>query len=93
MSALPSQPGRLDFRIAPEHKALIERAATLEGQTVSSFAISSLIKAAEESIQRATARTLSARDARIFLDMLENDSPPNPALKAAAKRYKARRGR
>lgn len=93
MSALPSQPGRLDFRISAEHKALIERAADIEGQTVSSFAIASLIKAAEEAIQRATVRTLSARDARTFVDLLNPSAEPNAALKAAAKRYKARRGR
>ena len=89
MSALPTH--RLDFRISPEHKSLIERAATAEGQTVSSFAIASLIKAAEEAIQRASVRTLSTRDSRTFLKMLDSDSQPNAALKAAAKRYKARR--
>ncbi len=93
MSALPSQPARLDFRVPPEHKALIERAASVEGQTVSSFAIASLVRAAEETIQRATVRMLSARDSRNFLDMLDSDAVPNAALKAAAKRYKARRGR
>lgn len=93
MSALPSQPSRLDFRISPEHKLLIERAASVEGQTVSSFAIASLVKAAEETIQRAAVRMLSTRDSRIFLDMLDSDAGPNAALKAAAKRYKARRAR
>jgi len=89
MSALPTN--RLDFRLSPEHKSLIERAASAEGQTISSFAIASLIKAAEEAIQRASARTLSARDSKSFLKMLDSDAEPNAALKAAAKRYKARR--
>ena len=54
MSVLPNQPSsRLDFRISPEHKALIERAASAQGQTVSNFAIASLLKAAEEAIHRA----------------------------------------
>ena len=91
MPALPSN--RLDFRISEEHKSLIERAASVQGQTVSSFAIATLIRAAEETIQRATVRTLSARDSRTFLKMLESDAAPNAALKAAAKRYKARRAR
>jgi uncharacterized protein (DUF1778 family) len=94
MSALPNpQSARLDFRIAPEHKALIERAASAQGQTVSSFAISTLLKAANEAIESQTERTLTARDSRTFLSMLNDPSGPNAALKAAVKRYKARRGR
>lgn len=94
MSALPNpQPARLDFRISPEHKSLIEKAAAAQGQTVSSFAISTLIKASEEAIQGATTRTLSARDSKAFLAMLNSPPAPNAALLAAAKRYKARHGR
>jgi uncharacterized protein (DUF1778 family) len=89
MGAISSH--RLDFRLSPEHKSLIERAAAAEGQTVSSFAVASLVKAAEEAIQRASVRTLSAHDSQAFLKMLESDAAPNAALKAAAKRYKARR--
>lgn len=94
MSALPNSPSaRLDFRVSPEHKALIERAASAQGQTVSSFAIATLLKASEEAIRSGTTRTLSARDAQTFLAMLDEPGEPNAALKAAVKRYKARRGR
>ncbi len=94
MSALPNRSGnRLDFRVSTEHKRLIERAAVAEGQTVSSFAIASLLQAAEAALQRASVRTLSARDSRAFLKMLDSDAEPNAALRAAAKHYKARRGR
>lgn len=93
MSTLPnSLSARLDFRVSPEHKSLIERAASAQGQTVSSFAIATLLKASEEAIQTQTTRTLSARDAQTFLTLLETPAKPNAALKAAAKRYKARRG-
>lgn len=93
MSALPNPQSRLDFRISQEHKALIERAASAQGQTVSSFAIATLLKAAEEAIRSATTRTLSARDSQTFLAMLSAPAEPSDALKAAAKRYKDRRGR
>ena len=79
---------RLDFRVKPEHKSLIERAAGIEGLTVTDFAVATLVKAAHETIERATLRTLSARDSKVFLQMLR--SAPNAALKAAAKRYKTR---
>jgi uncharacterized protein (DUF1778 family) len=84
---------RLDFRVSPEHKSLIERAASAQGQTVSSFAIATLLKASREAIESETSRTLSARDTARFLAMLNAPGAPNAALKAAAKRYKARRGR
>ena len=51
-----------------------------------------LVKAADEVIQGETARTLSARDSQTFLNMLSSDAAPNAALKAAAKRYKAKKG-
>ncbi len=94
MSALPSPPSaRLDFRVSPEHKSLIERAASAQGQTVSSFAIATLLKSAEEAIQSETARTLSARDSQIFLAMLSAPAGPNAALKTAAKRHRQLGGR
>jgi uncharacterized protein (DUF1778 family) len=87
-----TQSGRLDFRLSPEHKALIERAAHCQGQSVSSFALSTLLRAAHESIQRSTLTTLSPRDSATFLAMLDSDASPNAALKAAVKRYRKRRG-
>ena len=48
MSALPNQSSRLDFRISPEQKSLIERAARAMGQTVSGFATTTLLRAAGE---------------------------------------------
>lgn len=91
-SSLNSQSARLDFRVKPEHKSLIERAASVAGQTVTDFAVATLVKAAHETMERATSMTLSARDSKIFLRMVEADAAPNAALKAAARRYKKRRG-
>ncbi len=94
MSALPNpQSARLDFRLSPEHKSLIEQAAKTTGQTVSSFAVAALLKASEEAIRSETTLRLTARDARLFLDLLDDPAEPNEALKAAADRYKAERGR
>lgn len=94
MSAMPkTQSERLDFRLTPEHKARIERAASVQGQTVSSFASAALLKAADEVIANQTERTLSARDSKLFLTMLSASTEPNAALKAAAKRYKRRSAR
>jgi uncharacterized protein (DUF1778 family) len=92
MSALPnSQAARLDFRVSPEHKTLIQQAASAQGQTVSKFAIATLLKAAAEALQNETARALSARDSQTFLALITKPAKPNTALAAAATRYKKNR--
>lgn len=91
MSALPNPQSRLDFRLQSDHKALIERAARLHGQTVTQFAIAALLKAARESIQDASVTELSLRDRDIFLSMLDEQAEPNEALKKAAERYRSHR--
>jgi uncharacterized protein (DUF1778 family) len=92
MSALPNRATRLDFRIPSEQKALIERAASIQGQTVTQFAIAALVRTSHEAIQQATLTQLTDHDRVRFLDMLSSDAEPNAALKLAAKRYRERRG-
>lgn len=92
MSAIPHQSTRLDFRLPTDQKALIERAASLQGQTLSQFAISILVQTARETIQQAAVTDLTVRDRNRFMKMLDAPAEPNTALKAAAKRYRARRG-
>ena len=91
MSALPNQPARLNFRLAQEQKDLVERAAATMGQSVSDFAISSLIRSAQETLESHGRTIISVQDQEAFLAMLADDSPPNEALRAAAARYKASR--
>jgi len=93
MASTAPQTARLNFRLSPEHKTLIERAAHSTGQTVSDFAISSLIEDARRALQEARSTTLSLRDGQRFLQMLEQPPAPNAALKRAATRYKKYRAR
>lgn len=93
MTTAPSQSARLEFRVSSELKALIEQAAAVSGLSLTSFAAATLSKAAEELIQQTRERTLSARDSRTFLEMLDDDAEPNNALKQAAARYKGARHR
>lgn len=91
-SNLTNQTTRLDFRLPAEQKALIERAAAVQGRTVTDFAVASLVKAAQETVEQASLTRLSARDRDAFLQMLDRDTEPNAALKKAATGYKSRRG-
>ena len=82
---------RVDFRLSREHKRVIEQAASVAGQSVSDFAIASLVRAARQTIDEATVTRLSMRDREAFLKLIESDAAPRKALKDAAKRYRRRR--
>lgn len=92
-TASDSNDARLNFRLPGNLKALIEQAATELGQSVTEFAVSSLVRDAREVIQQSQRTRLTNRDRDIFLAMLDKvDARPNVALKAAARRYKRRFG-
>ena len=82
---------RLDFRLTSENKRLIEQAATLTGQSLSDFAVANLVRVAQETVQQASITRMSLRDRDAFLKIIESQTEPNEALKAAAQRYKRRR--
>jgi uncharacterized protein (DUF1778 family) len=78
---------RLSFRIDPELKELIELAAMHTGQTVSSYAISTLVRDARRVIEEQHTTYLSERDWEIFMDLMDNPPPPNEALRRAKESY------
>ena len=74
---------RINFRLPTDIKDVIERAALVSGQTMTDFAIQTLVRTAHEVLERQQARTLSERDRDIFLTMLDDESEPNEALRSA----------
>ena len=87
---MPSD-ARINVRIQSDLKDTIEQAASVLGQTVSEFTISTTVKEARKVLQDAQVTQLSNRDRDTFLAALKaTDAAPNDALKAAAKRYKKR---
>ena len=83
-----SSSDRMDFRLEGEHKALIERAAAYSGETLTGFAVSTLVSAARRVVQEHEITTLSGRDRDRFLDLLENPPAPVEALHRAARRHR-----
>jgi uncharacterized protein (DUF1778 family) len=67
---------------------LLERAAALEGRSLTDFVISSAQSAAMETIRRHETITLSARDSRAFIQALMHPPAPNEQLRAAARRHR-----
>ncbi|MFZ5468182.1 MAG: DUF1778 domain-containing protein [Myxococcota bacterium] len=83
---------RLEMRLSPELKELLEQAAALTGQAMTAFVRALLAEGAQLAIEKHTKTVLTRRDQARFLAMLDEKREPVEALKAAAKRYKARRG-
>ncbi len=83
---------RLDMRLTPDQKDLLERAAAIAGQPLTTFAVAHLIERAEEVLERSQRTVLSRRDAEHFLDLLDSAPAPAPSLRAALRRRKGRRG-
>jgi uncharacterized protein (DUF1778 family) len=78
---------RIEARVSPKQKRLFERAAELEGVTLTDFAISSMQRAATSVVEEHTRIELSERNQRAFVEALVNPPAPNKALREAAKAY------
>lgn len=79
---------RLNFRLDPAIKELIERAAGYSGETVTSYAVSTLVRDARRVVQEHEQTTLSDRDREIFLSLLDDPPAPTDALRRAAARHR-----
>jgi uncharacterized protein (DUF1778 family) len=85
---------RLNFRLPADLKAVIEEAATTLGQSVSDFAVSTLVQSARSVLSQESVTELTNRDRDLFVALLnEAEDKPNKALADAAKRYKKHLGR
>jgi uncharacterized protein (DUF1778 family) len=84
---------RLNFRLPLDLKQTIEKAAVRTGQTVSDFAVSTLVQSARIILEQEGRTKLSQKDRGVFLSLLDDkDARPNEALKAAAGKHRRRRG-
>ncbi|QUS62489.1 DUF1778 domain-containing protein (plasmid) [Synechocystis sp. PCC 7339] len=79
---------RLEARINPETKALMQKAADLEGRTLTDFVVSSAQAAACKVIERHQILQLTLEESVVFVEALLDPPEPNNALKLAASRYK-----
>lgn len=83
---------RLNFRLPLELKQIIEQAAAHTGQTVSDYAVSTLVENARRVIDEYDRTVLSRHDRAVFIKLLDDETAkPNQALAAAARKYKRQR--
>jgi len=67
---------RIEVRVSPEQKALLDDAAARSGLSLSAFVASAALARARR------------RDGQRFLEIMDRDEEPTPALKAAARKYR-----
>jgi uncharacterized protein (DUF1778 family) len=83
---------RLETRVTAEQKMLIERAAALQGRTVTDFVLTSLQDAARRAIEEHRQLELSVRDSEAFVDALLSPRPVNDRLRETVRRYREATG-
>jgi uncharacterized protein (DUF1778 family) len=79
---------RFDARLNEEQKVLIQKAADLEGRTMTDFVLHSAETAAERTIKERAMLILSARETEAFVDAILHPAEPGRVLRGAARHYK-----
>lgn len=92
ISRSPKIPGRskserLEARVTPQQKELLQYAAELQGLSLTDFVITSAQRIAEATIREHSVISLTKRDSQAFAEALLNPRQPNPELHAAFVRY------
>lgn len=83
---------RVEARVTAEQKKLLERAAALEGRSLTDFVVSSAQAAAAITISRHELLRLTPDDQDVFVEALLNPPAPNETLRRAAARYRTALG-
>jgi len=84
----PAKTYRFDARLNEEQKLLIQRAADLEGHTMTDFVLHSAETAAERTIENRIMLVLTARETEAFAEALLKPPSPGPVLRQAARFYR-----
>jgi uncharacterized protein (DUF1778 family) len=79
---------RLEARVTPAQKRLIERAAALRGTSVTEFVVVSAQEAATSAIKDFEVLSLRDEAREVFINTILNPPAPNEAARVAAERYK-----
>ncbi len=80
---------RINCRISPAIKRRAEQAAQILGQSITAFTETALADKAHSVLAEQERITLSEHEFARFVEILEDDSPPAPALVKAMSDYQA----
>jgi uncharacterized protein (DUF1778 family) len=83
---------RLDVRLPQAAKNQIEKAAELQGRSVSDFVVAAALSQATQVIEQQMVLKLCLEDSLALAEAFINEPKPNLKAIEAAKRYRARMG-
>ncbi|HEX4810853.1 MAG TPA: DUF1778 domain-containing protein [Bryobacteraceae bacterium] len=78
---------RLEARVSRETKKLCQRAANIQGCTLTDFVVNSAVEAAKRIVKGNEFVELTQRDRVAFVEALLNAPAPNARLRKAAERH------
>ncbi|MBI2480603.1 MAG: DUF1778 domain-containing protein [Planctomycetia bacterium] len=87
---LSTKCARLETRVSPEQKDLIERAAAYTGRTVSDFVLAHVEVAAKEVVEQYERLHLDKLQSQVLVDALLSPKRPNKKLRGAVEDYRKR---
>jgi uncharacterized protein (DUF1778 family) len=83
---------RIDLRVTPEQKALLEQAASLKGISLSAYSIAHLLPLAQQDIADQEKLLLSDRDRDLLMASIENPPELQGKLKSAIAKHRDKYG-
>ncbi len=83
--AIESKTSRIDIRVVPVDKRMLEQAASIKRVSVSQYILSAALEAAKMDIRSEETTTLSDESRDVVLRLLDNPPEPNAALKSLFK--------
>lgn len=83
---LTNKEERIELRVNREQKSIIEKAANINGLSVSSYLLSQALQSARIDIENLEIIKLTDKDRNLFLKSIEKKYLPNKTLKLAMKR-------
>jgi len=83
---------RIDLRVTQEQKAILERAASLKGVSLSAYTLFHVLPTAQKEIDAQERLILSDRDRDLFMSVMENPPELTGKLKSAIRKYREKYG-
>ncbi len=83
--ASTARSSRLELRVAPDEKEIIDRAATLSGSSTTDFVRSTMLAASREAVRAHEVIEVTAEGSRAFVEALMDPPEPNENLRALAR--------
>lgn len=83
---------RIEMRVTPAQKRLIERAAVASGMSLTDFALNSLQASAKTILEKQSRTVLAPEYAAAFVEAILRPPAPNKKLRDASRLYLARVG-